>query len=311
MPPCHGGRRPADRLGRQAAAGNIPPLPRYGSATEHRPGRPLRVRERGRRMQARKSTSAIRRAGARGSRIRLLAAATACLALAPFLTGCDEPQASPARAPAEAAPAALPDRHAEAARAVEEQVRARFGEAPGLRLRAVQVYRQALADTVAVCGQASRSSSSTDPFIPYVAVVALGDSGPGRVELHLAASTPEATRVYFELVDRCFEGGGPLARRARVAALPPAPRELPRSIEAEPVAAVTPGPPPPMAYATVTTTSRHGVNIRAQPDGTSEVLFVMPRNSTVQVFAEAVGGWLQIGGSEPVGWLHSSMLSRD
>jgi uncharacterized protein YraI len=61
----------------------------------------------------------------------------------------------------------------------------------------------------------------------------------------------------------------------------------------------------------VQTTSRHPVNIRAHPSGGGAIVRIVPRGSTLQVFGEAPGGWLQVGeGGEALGWLHSSLLER-
>jgi uncharacterized protein YraI len=61
----------------------------------------------------------------------------------------------------------------------------------------------------------------------------------------------------------------------------------------------------------VTTSARTPVNIRSGPSGGTEVVRVVPRASSLQVFGEAPGGWLQVGeGGEAWGWLHNSMLER-
>jgi hypothetical protein len=50
--------------------------------------------------------------------------------------------------------------------------------------------------------------------------------------------------------------------------------------------------------------------VRATPGGGGEVVRVAPRGATLNVFGEASGGWLQVGESEPWGWLHNSMVDR-
>lgn len=243
---------------------------------------------------------------------------------AAVLAGCDDPAAPAGRAAAPAAP--LEGRAAEAARAAEERLRARLRIEGAPMLRAVQVHRQALAETLAVCGQVNPTGRGEDAFIPYVAVVGFEGERVARVEFHLAASSPEATRVYFEMVDRCFDGGGPQGARTTGRPLPPAPSGLPRSVEepvpvaappAMPPAAVPPTSPAPVAapripagppQGSVTTTMRTPANVRATPGGGGAVVRVVPRGSTLQVFDEAPGGWLLVGEGEPWGWLHSSLL---
>jgi hypothetical protein len=144
----------------------------------------------------------------------------------------------------------------------------------------------------------------------------------------LGASSAEAGRVYLESLDKCFDGGGPATPRAAARPIPPIPTDIPRgappaSGEAPGVSAApsgqlqaTPAQPPPLAAPIrsasggVTTTSRHPVNIRSSPSGGGSVLRVAPRGSTLQLFGEAPGGWLQVGEGEPWGWLHSSMLEQ-
>lgn len=240
-------------------------------------------------------------------------AALALLAVAP-LAACKEEKPA---APAAPAPAAAPQgRAAEAIRASEERLRARLRGEGALTQRAVAVHRQALAETLAVCGQVNPSGRSEDPFIPYVAVIGFEGERAARTELFLAASTLEATRVYFEMVDRCFDGGGPTSTRATARPLPPAPAGLPTAREeparpAPPLA--TPAPPAPVSAAgppqgSVTTSQRTPVNLRASPSGGGEVLRVVPRGSQLTVFGQAPGGWFQVGEAEPWGWVHGSML---
>ena len=259
------------------------------------------------------------------------------------LAGCDDPAPRP-QAPAgqgAAAPTTPQGRPGVAMLAAEERLRARLRAEGPLALRAVQAYRQALPDTLAICGQVNPSGRGDEPYLPWVAVVAFEGTTAVRTDFYIAASTPEATRVYFEMVDRCFDGGGPASARQGIRPLPPAPSGLPRSAEDPTPRALAPPPvqvppipapagpaapamppadplPAPVAAAPVgppqglvTTTARHPVNLRATPAGGSEVLRVLPRASTLQVFGEAPGGWLQVGeGGEPWGWLHSSLVER-
>ncbi|MBK1658873.1 hypothetical protein, partial [Paracraurococcus ruber] len=130
------------------------------------------------------------------------------------LMACDE-------TPKQAVPGAPPPAFAAARRAAEDAVRARLRITGDMQLRAVQAWRQALPDSVAVCGQVNPTGGATDPFVPWVAVVALKEGQAQRTDLVLGASNAEATRVFIEMLDRCFEGGGPATAR------PQAPRSLP------------------------------------------------------------------------------------
>lgn len=285
--------------------------------------------------------AARRRQGWRGMGL----AVGACAVLA--LAACDDPAPRQAQAPAGQGTAQPQGRPAAALAAAEDRLRARLRLEGPISLRAVQAYRQALSDTLALCGQVNPSGRGDDAWLPWVAVVAFDGPTATRVEFHLAASTPEATRVYFEMVDRCFDGGGPTSPRQGIRPLPPAPSGLPRAADdstpraaVAPPAATAPAPaatapapmpfsPPPAAppvgvatppavaapagppQGTVMTSTRTPVNIRSGPSGGNEVVRVAPRASTLQVFAEAPGGWVQVGeGGEVWGWVHTSLLER-
>jgi hypothetical protein len=243
----------------------------------------------------------------------------ALLLLPLLLAACDEPPRE-ARRDATAAPAAAPGaaapQQAEALRAAEERLRARLNR-DGYLQRAVVVHRQALPGQFAVCGQVNPTGRADDAFIPYVALVAFEGAQPARVEFHYAGTTVEATRVYFEMVDRCFDGGGPPTARPISRPRPPAPGELPRArpeeTRAAPAAALPEVPTPraeiPGAQAIEGMALTRGpANIRAHPGGGGQVVRVAPRGAILQVFAEAPGGWVQVGEHEPWGWVHRSML---
>ncbi|WP_237217802.1 SH3 domain-containing protein, partial [Falsiroseomonas oryziterrae] len=245
------------------------------------------------------------------------------------LAACDDPAP---RQRGEGGALPTPGRPAEAQRIVEERLRARLRVDGELRLRALQAYRQATPDTLALCGQVNPGARNDTPFIPFVAAVSFEGERATRVEFHLGATSAEATRVYYEMLDRCFDGGG-TPRRGGVGALPPAPEPLPAEpmAEARPPAPslqetiATPQPqqfqaqplPLPQVTAPVTATTRPAggtavtrgpANLRDQPSGAGSVLRVIPRGATLQVFAEAPGGWLQLGEEEPWGWVHASLL---
>lgn len=240
-----------------------------------------------------------------------------------LLAGCDDPkpQAPPRSESPEAAPQGRPG---VALRAAEERVRARLRSEGPLTLRAVYAHRQALPDTLAICGQVNPTGRGEDPFIPFVAVVGFEGDRAARVEFHIGATSPEATRVYFEMVDRCFDGGGPPSTRAALRPLPPAPTVMPSVVigdapppPALPAQQVSPSSPPLHPVAPVpagppqgSVITRQPANIRSSPSGGGEVLRVAPRGSNLQVFGEAPGGWVQVGEHEPWGWVHGSMLDR-
>ena len=238
------------------------------------------------------------------------------------LSACDDPPKEQQRV--EAAPETVV---MEARRAAEEDVRIRLRILGEMQLRAVQVYRQQVPGTFAVCGQINPTGAADDPFIPWVAVVTLRDGEAARTDLFLGASNTEASRVYVESVDRCFEGGGPSPGRSQAPhALPPLPTDAALAQRAVPLP-VAPAPLVPSMAATsqrpspssassvtatrsVTTTAAHPVNIRSHPRGGGAVVRIVPRASVLYVFGEAPGGWFQVGEDRPFGWVHGSMLQR-
>jgi hypothetical protein len=139
------------------------------------------------------------------------------------LAGCGE----------ESAPPAQPFDLRAAARQVAE---ARLAEAVpgGFELRAVQAYGQTEPRLAAVCGQVRpREASAFVPFVSFVRYEA-GRDVVAEVEQIVANTPARASRVYIEMVQRCFEGGGPPGGRG-TQPLPPVPAEVP----------ATPPPPPP------------------------------------------------------------------
>jgi hypothetical protein len=258
--------------------------------------------------------------------------------LLPALAACKDEAVQAKRADAIAE-----SRIAGAAAVTEAPLRARLRLAEGeLRQRGVQVFRQALPDTYAVCGRATRTGTGGEAFLPYVAVVTFAGRAPRVQDLAVALTSAEAGRVYLELTDRCFDGGGPASLRAVAHSMPPLPTaqtleamataardDILRPAVAEgaadsggpatiqpvsggggplSIAASNTGSPGRAALRQVTTTSRHGANIRNEPRG-AEVLRVAPRATTLDVYGEAPGGWVQVGlEGEAWGWVHASVL---
>ncbi|MBC4019094.1 hypothetical protein [Siccirubricoccus deserti] len=103
------------------------------------------------------------------------------------------------------------------------QVRARLRMVGEMQMRAVQAWHQQVPTTVAVCGQVNPTGKANDPFIPWVAVVTLKEERAERTDLVIGMSNSEASRVIVEMLDRCFEGGGPPTGRPQARALPPLP----------------------------------------------------------------------------------------
>lgn len=250
------------------------------------------------------------------------------------LAGCDDAEKTSAEAKAGQGAGI-----AAARQAAEEQVRARLRATGEMRLRAIQVYGQQIPGTYAVCGQVNPTGAVNDPYIPWVAAVTVQDGKAGRASLVIGMSNVEASRVYIESIERCFEGGGPRSGQGQgVGALPPLPSDTalmqqsgPAPAPAAPPHAAPPsGAQAPSAQApaaqapatqaapsqvpagagSVTTTAAHPVNIRSSPGGGGAVVRVVPRASALRVFGEAPGGWLQVGEDAPFGWVHESVLER-
>ncbi|MCR0982539.1 SH3 domain-containing protein [Roseomonas populi] len=249
-------------------------------------------------------------------RLRLVAS----LLMTVLTAACDDAETKRKRVQAEQA-ARLEAEAGAARKAAEERLRSTARNiTPAARFRGVIVHRQALGG-YAVCGQVNLTGAMEDPFLPFVSVVSAGGE---RIEQFVAAGSAEATRTYVETNTRCFDGGGPTSARS-VLPLPPVPdtsasAPAPAAPPRPPAPATAePAPPPALpappagslpAQGSVTTTSAHPVNLRSNPAGGGAVLRVVPRGTRLRVFAEAPGGWYQVGETEPVGWIHGSMLER-
>jgi hypothetical protein len=273
-----------------------------------------------------------RRVGAgRGRRGRTAGSLAAAALAAVVLAGCKEE-----RQQQQATKAPKPDLTAKAVAAAQEAVSAGV-RAPGeAKFRAVQSWRQAMPRTVAVCGQVSPKGTAYEAFVPFVAVIEFGggsDPSPIHIEQHAATSSTEATRVYGEMVARCLEDGGPHPlgpHRTITEPLPPMPSGLPRTEQAanpppaahqaaEPAPAVPPVAGAPVVAAPVavvaaiqappgqTAVPRQNVNLHTEPQG--PVSRVVPKGAELRVFAQAAGGWYEVGDEEqPWGWIHGTML---
>ena len=80
-----------------------------------------------------------------------------------------------------------------------------------------------------------------------------------------------------------------------------------------PAPAQRPAPPPPEPTAadrSPRVTVRLPANLRASPDGQSNIIRVVPRGETLRVHGRTGNGWVQVGDAEPRGWLHTSRLGE-
>jgi hypothetical protein len=273
-----------------------------------------------------------------------------------LLAGHDAPK------PVQSSPGQLPsagrDDRAEVRLVAESGIRSGAKSPDAVRFRGEQVYPQAMAGQIAVCGQADLSAGPGRTFVPFVVLVAVsGGEDPAlryRVtETHVAGAVADADRTYIETVARCYDGGGPQAMlHGSIASVPPLPEHpdaawrgapspalsVPPQQQAAAVpvpSVVTPRAParvaplapdvltggPPGAYRAAdllaggpaadgsrTVIMRQNGNIRAAPQG--DTLRVAPRGASFRVFAEAPGGWLEVGDTAPFGWVHSSMVEQ-
>jgi hypothetical protein len=197
----------------------------------------------------------------------------------------------------------------------------------GMRFRGENVWDQALPAHIAVCGQVSPFADNPDLFVPFVSIVSMPVNGGGsaatfQYEHHIGSTTAEASRVYTALVDYCYDKGGPSPGPVHnVMVTPPLPDNLAnpagkgRLVVLPPAAAATPPPPPAISPTPIagspafgTVIMRQSANLHSDPHGPS--IRVIPQGTALRVFAQAPGGWLEVGDSAPWGWMHESMTDR-
>jgi hypothetical protein len=235
-----------------------------------------------------------------------MAGLMALLALPLGLSGCDD--ATPKAQAAQSAPSAQ-------AREAQQLAQTRLREAlrGDVSFSQVQTFPQADAAMMAVCGQVALAGGQKAPFVSLVTLRPEGaaEAAPA-VEQHVATDDVSATRVYVETRTRCTDKAA-VATTQRLTApprlpaipadlrtlAPPAPPQVAR-MEAEAAQAA--------AQARGGIAMRQNGNLRTQPGG--EVLRVVPRGTSLRVFAEAPGGWLQVGQDAAEGWMHSTMVTR-
>jgi hypothetical protein len=195
--------------------------------------------------------------------------------------------------------------------AAEGAIRAAATSPANTRFRGIQVYRQAIAQRQAVCGQVSPFADDGNIFVPFVSVVTSsgnpGEAARYQFDTRIGASTAEASRVYAAIVAFCYDGGGPAAGQFPSASpTPPLPDAVPDP--ATPVAAARPTKATAGTPASGTVTVRQSANLRSDPHGAS--VRVVARGTSLHVFSQAPGGWVQVGDTAPEGWIHESMLDR-
>ncbi len=267
--------------------------------------------------------------------IRRLVAVSATLMALGVLSGCKDEKNSAAQ------PENLPASHVR--EAVEQSIRSGIVGSTHIQFRGVQVYTQAMPQRMAVCGQVNPFADNPNLFVPFVAFVTKREGLGGEVlqdtvEQHIATNTSQAGQVYIALVTYCYDKGGPApAPRRSVLSIPPLPDTIsapPPAIESAgqtpvtfpnptplfPPSAHRPSPELPIVRAAVpdpisdqpaalgSVTMRQNGNLHSSPQG--PVIVVVPRGTVIQVFSRAPGGWYQVGGSAPWGWVHESMLDK-
>lgn len=220
------------------------------------------------------------------------------------LSACDEADDS-ASLPRPAAQAEL---LREARQAAETGLRQTLNAA--IELSDLRGFQQPTPESFALCGQVSLVSSGRTA--PFIVVANRQADGTLAVEQHVATDPVSATRVYVESHARCVARPSSGERRAAPPRLPMVPANLPTLSPAAPPEVLRMEAQQQAAEqaALGSATLRQPGNMRAHPHGGGEVLRVVPRGVTLQVFAQAPGGWLQLGAENPEGWVHSSMLTR-
>lgn len=264
---------------------------------------------------------------------RILLRSLVGLAVAmPMLSGCKDKKQDPGQ---------VDDAMAARVRgAAERNIRSSVSSRDA-RFRGVQIYAQALPAHWAVCGQVSPFAEDANIYVPFVSVVTLATENGHQVERfeqHVGTTTAEADRVYIALVADCYDKGGPATGPFQsITPLPPLPdtvtepdhpvisARLPPARTAD---GQTPPQTPPQTPAAPSTSThaeqalppsaetpatgrvamRQNANLHAAPHGPP--VRVVPRGTEMQVFAEAPGGWYEVGDTAPWGWVHESMLDR-
>jgi hypothetical protein len=100
----------------------------------------------------------------------------------------------------------------------------------------------------------------------------------------------------------------PVARAPDVAAGPDKPLPLPMPPPRPSSASPTQSPTPTQSLQPLERVATlQAANIRAGPSGTAAVVRTAARGATFKVFGRS-SGWVQVGDTEPVGWIYSGLL---
>jgi hypothetical protein len=86
------------------------------------------------------------------------------------------------------------------------------------------------------------------------------------------------------------------------------PSATPATPSAAPALSASPAPPAAAASQAERMMTRQAANIRAEPNGNAPVLRTATAGTTLTVFARS-GPWVQVGDTQPTGWIHNSLLS--
>ena len=242
------------------------------------------------------------------------------LAAIVLLSGCGDEKRDAARAAASAAERVR--------KAAEQNILAAAAAPTRIQFRGMQVYRQAMPRRNAVCGQVNPFVDDPNIFVPFVSLVIAEGGQDGRpryqFEQHVATTTSEASRVYLAIVEYCYDEGGPTPGPYHsVMPMPPFPDTIPdpRSRSRSPTRSGKTPPEvlepakvtmsdavPERTSASGSVSMRRNANLHARPHGPA--LQVVPQGTVMRVFSQAPGGWLQVGDTRPLGWIHESMLDR-
>lgn len=198
-------------------------------------------------------------------------------------------QGEGASRPAAGAPASPEQVLAEVAK---DSIRSRLRNAPNLAFGDLEVVRFGPVDERAVCGRVG-----TTDFIL-------------RILLPRDGSIPQNGHRYTTVLE---QGPGlPVSASAAARYCRSATEQPAEPVEAAPapsVQQVSAAPVEAAASPIGAVLVRSPANIRAQPVGGSEVLRVAPQGTEYKVFSRAPGGWMQVGDAQPLGWIHSSLLT--
>lgn len=234
----------------------------------------------------------------------------------PLLSGCKDRKQDTAQ---------VDDAMAGRARAAAERNIRSSVSSREVRFRGVQTYAQALPAHWAVCGQVSPFADDANIFVPFVSVVTLADEkghAVERFEQAIGTTTAEADRVYIALVADCYDRGGPTSGPFQsITPLPPLPdtvtepehptasaKPQPRRTQSAPTLSEQAPPPSPETPASGRVAMRQNATLHLAPHGPP--VQVVPQGTALRVFAQAPGGWYEVGDTGPWGWVHESMLDR-